>query len=133
MRIGTDIIEISRIKQATEKNVRFPKSVLTAKELAIYEKFPEKRRYEFLAGRFSAKEAYGKALKTGVGTRIKFIDIEILPDDTGVPHITKGPVIEGVQISISHAREYATAVVLVELDEEAIEVHLMQFQQNKEE
>ena len=133
MRIGTDIVEIYRIKGAVDRSVKFAERILTANELAIYESYPELRRYEFLAGRFSAKEAYGKALRTGVGTQVKFVDIEILPDNFGVPHITQGPIVEGAHISYSHAKEYATAVALIELNEDDIEKQLSAFHQHKEE
>ncbi len=132
MRIGTDIIEIRRIKEAIERNQRFAKKVLTENEFKIYEQYPLGRQAEFLAGRFSAKEAYGKALGTGVGTQLKFSDIEILPNERGIPIVTNGPVIEGAQVSISHTKEYATAMVLIELSELAIQDKLRSFERIKE-
>ncbi|MBG9981621.1 holo-ACP synthase [Aerococcaceae bacterium DSM 111020] len=132
MRIGTDIIEIRRIREVIQRNQRFAEKVLTSEEFKIYERYPLGRREEFLAGRFSAKEAYGKALRTGVGTSLKFTDIEILPNELGIPFITKGPVIKEAQVSISHTKEYATAMVLIELTEMKIQEKLKHFERKKE-
>ena len=58
--IGCDICQISRFKDNYEK---LAKRLLTENEYAIYSDFTsEKRKIEFLAGRFSAKEAVVKAL-----------------------------------------------------------------------
>ncbi|MGO4928085.1 holo-ACP synthase [Fundicoccus sp. Sow4_D5] len=130
MRVGTDIIEIDRIRQAVERQPRFPEKVLTAAELKLYEAFREERRMSFLAGRFSVKEAYGKAMGTGIG-RISFTDISILPNDMGAPILVSAPLVDNVHLSISHSRDYATATVIVDLLEEAIETALQEFFENK--
>ena len=78
-------------------------------EYAIYSDFTsEKRKIEFLAGRFSAKEAVVKALD--VPKLVK--DIEILNDENGKPYCT----LEGykIHISISHETEYSCAYALCE-------------------
>lgn len=80
----------------------------------------------FLAGRFSVKEAYGKAMGTGIG-RISFTDISILPNEMGAPTLVSAPLIEGVHLSISHSRDYAIATVIVDLPDEAIETALQHF------
>ena len=75
--IGCDICQISRFKDNYEK---LAKRLLTENEYAIYSDFTsEKRKIEFLAGRFSAKEAVVKALD--VPKLVK--DIEILNDENG--------------------------------------------------
>lgn len=126
MRVGTDIIEIDRIRQAVDRQARFPEKVLTRDELTLYQSFREERRMNFLAGRFSVKEAYGKAMGTGIG-RISFTDISILPNEMGAPTLVSAPLIEGVHLSISHSRDYATATVIVDLPDEAIETALQHF------
>ena len=52
--------------------------MLTPTELEKYNSLPTKRKVEFLAGRFAAKEAYAKALGTGIGQHVSFQDIEVL-------------------------------------------------------
>lgn len=113
--IGVDLTEISRIKAAYEKNTRFAEKVLTSDELAVFTNFPEdsQRRYEFLAGRFSAKESYAKAFGTGIG-KVGLLDIEILDEaETGRPIITQQPFIGNALVSISHTADLVmTQVVL---------------------
>ena len=74
--------------------------------------FQNGRKIEFLAGRFAAKEAYSKAVGTGIGKELSFLDIEIETDALGKPFIAK-PDITGF-ISISHSRDYAVAQVIIE-------------------
>lgn len=125
MQIGTDIIEIERIVEVTERKARFPKRILTDLELDIYNSYSEIRQPSFLAGRFSAKEAYGKALGTGVGNRLRFTDITILPDERGVPVVTMGPFTHPeARVSISHSRYHATATVIIDLDDEELRERL---------
>ncbi|QQE81473.1 holo-ACP synthase [Alicyclobacillus sp. SO9] len=67
--IGTDIVEIQRIQDAlTRLPTRFPKRLLSGPELGYWETLSKRRRAEFLAGRFAAKEAMGKALGLGLGS-----------------------------------------------------------------
>lgn len=120
MRIGTDIQEISRIKQALRRQQRFVERVLTTEELVVYRTLPQKRQVEYLTGRFCAKEAYAKALKIGLGNGLWFTDISILNDEQGAPYIKRAPLKDGVSLSISHSHNYATAVVLIEATEAQI-------------
>ena len=64
---GIDIEEISSIQKVYEKNARFAKKVLTAAEFARFEELSGRRKMEYLAGRWSAKEAFSKAWGTGIG------------------------------------------------------------------
>lgn len=130
MEIGIDIIEIQRIQEAAARREKFPAKILTENELQIYEGYQPKRQATFLAGRFAAKEAYVKALGTGIG-KINFTDIEILPNEKGKPSFTQGPVTDQAKISISHSQTNAIAMVMIELTEEAINQHCQIFIQNK--
>jgi holo-[acyl-carrier protein] synthase len=72
---------------------------------------------EFLAGRFAVKEAYSKALGTGIGEEISFQDIEVINDERGKPiiHLLKEfseP--STIHVSITHSRQYAAAQVILE-------------------
>src|SRR5699024_1262455 len=114
--IGLDIIELDRIEKAVLKNNRFPARVLTNKELKIYEEFStDKRKVEFLAGRFAMKEAFANALETGVG-EISFQDIEVLPNEAGSPCLSVSTFdTEKIFVSISHSTAYAVAQVIITL------------------
>src|SRR5699024_1240703 len=114
--IGIDIIELDRIEKAVLKNKRFPARVLTNNELNIYEDFStDKRKVEFLAGRFAVKEAFAKALGTGIG-KISFQDIEVLPNEAGSPCLSVSTFdTEKIFVSISHSKAYAIAQVIITL------------------
>ncbi len=73
--IGTDIIEIKRIKKAIARSPRFIERLFTEQELEYYKKKDMKAQH--IAGGFSAKEAVLKALGTGL-RGFKWKDIEIL-------------------------------------------------------
>lgn len=111
--IGIDIVEIDRIKRLIEKQPKFLARVLTGTELDSYQSRSGRRRYEYAAGRFAAKEAFAKAMGCGIGEQLSFQDIEILSDEKGKPYI-QAPFSEGVHLSITHSREYAAAQVIIE-------------------
>lgn len=112
--IGLDIIEIERVAKINERGDAFRKKVLTAKECAIYDTLKPARQLEFLAGRFSAKEAFSKALGTGLGKDCALHDIEILKAPNGQPLLYfKGEKVPGF-VSITHSKAYAAAQVILE-------------------
>ncbi len=111
--IGLDLIEIDRIDKLRDRTDRFPRRILTDAELDRYQSLPEKRQTEFLAGRFAAKEAFSKAVGTGIGKELSFHDIEILTDAKGKPHIFKSSYGK-VHLSITHTKTYAAAQVVIE-------------------
>jgi holo-[acyl-carrier protein] synthase len=107
--IGIDICQIERIKLNTYKRI------LTDEEIVIYEQIKlDAKKYEFLAGRFSAKEALFKALN-GIENEVLMRDIVILNDESGRPFVEK-PKLKNMKIfiSISHEKEYAVAQAIVE-------------------
>ena len=114
--IGTDIIEIERIKEAITRTLPFKEKVYTQKEIEHIEK--KKNPYASFAGRFAAKEALSKALGTGV-RGFSLSDVEILNDDLGKPvvflhnELKKAAENLKIQISISHSREYAVSTVII--------------------
>ena len=114
--IGLDIVELDRIKKTNE---RFVARVLTPTERDIYEGLSESRKVEFLAGRFSAKEAFSKANGTGIGKDCSFQQIEILKDERGKPVLYfDGKLTKGF-VSITHTQTVAAAqVVLLQSDDE---------------
>ena|SRR5690625_631813 len=113
--IGIDLVELDRIQTSLEKSDRLAKRVLTPKEQTIFYSYRSlNRKVEFLAGRFSAKEAFAKATGQGIGT-LSFQDIEILADDKGRPMIkAKGYEADQIFVSITHSKKYAAAQVIIE-------------------
>lgn len=110
---GIDLQEISSIQEAMEKNPRFVEKVLTAAEYSHFQNLSGKRSVEYLAGRWAAKEAFSKALGTGIG-KVGFQDIEILSDTKGAPYVNQSPVRAKAWISISHSGNFVQASVILE-------------------
>ncbi len=113
--IGTDIVELSRLKR---KDERFINRVLSDLEKEVYDQMTdETRQLTYLGGRFAAKEALSKAISHGTGN-INFKDFVILNDSYGKPYLKKGPEICDdmvVHISLSHTDKYALAYVILEI------------------
>lgn len=111
--IGIDIVELHRIKEIVDRNSKFIHRILTENEKKEYEALSDSRKIEFLAGRFAAKEAFSKAVGTGIGSHLSFLQIEIMKDELGKPMINSH--IEAiVHLSISHSRQFAVAQVVLE-------------------
>lgn len=113
--IGVDIVELERVKVIMERQPRFIDKCLTANEKGQWQLFrTNKRKVEFLAGRFAAKEAFSKALGTGIG-RLGFQDIEITTNKLGAPSINSELTASNtVFLSLSHSDAYAVAQVVIE-------------------
>jgi len=118
MGLGTDIVEIERIRQAALKHPDFWQRILTAAEEKYCRSYAD--GIVRLAGRFAGKEAVMKSLGVGMD-RLSFRDIEILNDKGGMPRVYPGAKlrtimkekgIDGIEISISHCRSYAVAVAM---------------------
>ena len=116
---GIDLTEIERIKKADMKNPHFARKVLTENEWTYFNELKGKRRFAYLAGRFSAKEAYSKALGTGIGKFVSLQAVEILNDASGKPYINKHPRLGLLKthLSISHTDSLVmTSVILEEIN-----------------
>ncbi|MEW4354501.1 holo-ACP synthase [Streptococcus pneumoniae] len=117
---GIDVEEISSIQRAYERNARFADKVLTAHEKERFDGLSGKRKFEYLAGRWAAKEAFSKAWGTGLVTRqLGFQDLEILQNQDGAPIFTKSPFQGRIWVSISHAGNMVTASVILEEENES--------------
>ncbi len=114
--IGTDIIEIARIRQAIDRwGERFLCRVYTGPELGRYGKSPQS-----LAARFACKEAVMKLI--GAGQKgVSWQDIETLSYSGGKPSIklygkarreAENLGIKEIAVSLSHSREYAIAAAI---------------------
>ena len=84
---GTDIVQISRIKEACQ-NEAFLKRIYTPTELQKANTLSAERKEQFLANRYAGKEAFVKAVGTGIGADLSWQDIEILNNEKGAPVCT---------------------------------------------
>ena len=113
--IGIDIIEIKRIEKVRHQT-KLLERVLTKEEKATYNHFThDKRKLEFLAGRFTVKEAFSKALGTGLGQFVSFHDINCYNDKLGKPCIDY-PGFK-THVSITHTENYAMSQVVLEKED----------------
>ena len=114
---GIDIEALASIQNAVEKREGFAQRVLTDKEMERFSSLKGRTQVEYLAGRWSAKEAFSKAMGTGIG-KLGFQDLEILNNERGAPYFSKSPFSGKVWLSISHTDQFVTASVILEEDYE---------------
>ncbi|WP_096438471.1 holo-ACP synthase [Alteribacter populi] len=113
--IGLDVIEIDRIKTLLNRKQKFAERILTKEELDVFNKLDFKRKPEFLAGRFAAKEALSKALGCGIGEEFSFQDASVLANNRGKPSVHfVNPIPGNIHISITHTTGVAVAQVIWE-------------------
>jgi holo-[acyl-carrier protein] synthase len=115
--VGTDIVEIERIKNSIQRyGNSFLEKLFTQNEISYCSKFSDATAH--YAGRFAAKEAIAKALGVGFGSEVEWQDIEILNDSKGKPIVSLSSKIlqkfsnPNISLSISHEIKFATAVAL---------------------
>lgn len=111
--IGIDIIELERIQKMLDGKLKFMERILTEKEREVASSLKGKRLVEFVGGRFAAKEAYSKAVGTGIGKEVSFLNIEVLNDEKGKP-ILIADTMNRIHLSISHSDQFAVAQVVLE-------------------
>ena len=120
--IGTDIIEVARVKSSHERfGERFVQRILLPSEIAYC--LQHRNSAPFIAARFAAKEAVSKAFGTGIGASLAWHDMEIVRKDSGEPFVVmhgKGQelfVARGASrllVTMSHTDIYATATAILE-------------------
>ena len=121
--IGIDIIEIGRFEQALKRwGERLCQKIFTDQEILFCQRKREPARH--FALRFAAKEAFLKALGTGMFQGVIWKDIEILNDPSGRPYLKLGGRAEKICddrgitnmfVSISHEHYYGVAQVVLEV------------------
>ena len=117
--IGIDMTTVSRIEKSCQKE-SFRNHVFTQAELDLFFN-REKPKYSSLAANFAAKEAFSKALGTGIRS-FNINEVEILRDERGAPYFNfYGKAAEIVskagynaKVSLSHEGDNAIAMVLLE-------------------
>ena len=122
--IGTDIVEISRIKKLLNKNKKFKNRIFSTKEIKYCDSRLDKTAT--YSKRFAAKEAFSKALGTGISNGISFNEISINNNKNGAPYIEllgKTKVISQnlikkknkIYLSLSDEKKYAIAMVVISI------------------
>ena len=126
--IGTDIVQISRVEAALARSgPRFAEKILGPEELAKYHARSGKnavRGLRFLATRFSAKEAFSKAIGLGMRMPMTWRSAQMLNAPSGKPVIVCSGALEefmranglSAQVSVSDEADYAVAFVIVTKD-----------------
>ena len=119
MTVGTDLIEIARVRSALERYPGFRERCFTEAERAYCDSRPNPPQH--YAARFAAKEAVVKALGFGVARAFAWRDVEIAGRPKPAVRLS-GRVrawaeragAGAIDLSMSHSRELATAVAVVE-------------------
>ena len=122
--IGIDIVDNSRIKKLLlNKKLNFKNKIFTKKEITYCQK--KSNIINCYSKRFSAKEAFVKALGTGFRKKITFLDIEVLNNHYGKPYLfINKKVINKIKtsfklkkfdifLSVSDEKKYAIATVVI--------------------
>ncbi|KAA8369871.1 holo-ACP synthase [Leuconostoc carnosum] len=112
--IGNDIESISRVGQIVDQKNKFLTSILTASEIEQASTRRGKHYHEFVAGRFSAKEAFSKATGFGIGEKVKWQDIEVLNEKNGRPIIRVKNFPYKTYVAITHSGDQVNTVVIIE-------------------
>lgn len=120
--IGIDLMEVGRLKERVSRQGEdFLQQFLTAEELADCRL--DARPFAAYASRFTAKEAFSKALGTGVMGSLSWHDMSLVRDERGRETLQlKGLAKQGVEalgvdrvhLSLACEQEIAAAVVLLE-------------------
>ena len=125
--IGTDLVQISRIEEMLKNfGKAFEDKVFTLSEQQKAATLPQNKRASYYAKRFAAKEAFSKALGSGIGMSAFFKDIEVKNNEKGAPflsihgraketllHKANGKEIQ-THISLSDEKSFASAFVTIE-------------------
>ena len=120
--IGTDIVNINRIRVAIKKkNQAFKNRIYTKSEISVCEK--RKNTIECFAKRFAAKEAIFKAV--GLKNKLDFKDVEVINNSSGTPKFSiKGKSLDNlnkifqrkkfkIHLSLSDDKPWAVASVII--------------------
>ncbi len=117
--VGIDLVQVERIRRTLARFPdRFRSRVFTAGEIEFCEHVTH--RHLSYAGRFAAKEAFSKALGTGLRGAINWNEVEVRDNERSRPTIVvtgRAAQLLGskrVHVSITHLDDYAAAVVVIE-------------------
>ena len=124
--IGTDICDIRRIRASLQRHgERFARKILSEGELTIWQarslRWPD-RGVSYLATRFSAKEAFSKAIGTGMRMPMTWRSCEIANAASGKPEIVLHGALQvwfealqlSAHITVTDETDYAVSFCVVE-------------------
>lgn len=114
--VGTDFVEVERIRKSCQRE-SFVNRVYAEVEKEYFKKFRDPA--ESMAGSWAAKEAFSKSLGTGV-RGFELTEAAVVRDELGCPHLELTGKAEEIarergldfSLSITHTKEYASAVVI---------------------
>jgi holo-[acyl-carrier protein] synthase len=120
--LGTDLIETGRVQQSIDRfGDRFLERIFSPGEIAYCKR--KKNAAESFAARFAAKEAGAKALGTGISRGVTWREFEVKREASGRPslhlsgraaELSGAMGVKRIQLSLTHSRDLAMAVVVVE-------------------
>jgi holo-[acyl-carrier protein] synthase len=120
--VGTDLVETKRVQDSIDRfGERFVERIFTAGEIAYCNR--KRNSAESFAARFAAKEAGAKALGTGISRGVSWKEFEVRRETSGRPtlhlsgraaELAEAMGVRKIQLSLTHSRELAMAVVVVE-------------------
>jgi holo-[acyl-carrier protein] synthase len=120
--VGTDVVEISRVQKALERwGERFARKILTEPELKRFA--AHRLPASYLAKRFAAKEAFTKALGTGIRSPAGWQGMWVVNLPSGKPELRFTPALQalldgkgvtGAHLSLSDEKGVAFATVILE-------------------
>jgi len=118
--IGIDLVDVKRIEDAVKKRKHFLERIYTQEEIKVNPR--GEFRFQELAGRFAAKEAFFKAIKSGWRRGVTFSDVIVLNEPSGAPYIklngrakeiAQSLGVNKIFVSISHTEDLATGIVII--------------------
>lgn len=125
--IGVDIVKLQRIEKSLLKfPLRFATKILTADELERFKSLEVKNKSaatSFVAKRFAVKEAFSKALGTGMSEGVSFSQIGVINNEKGAPSLEISGAakvkadslgVNQMHLSISDEQDAAVAFVVLE-------------------
>ena len=121
--IGIDIVEISRFSKIFKKNKSFKSRIFSKSEIKFCDN--KVNKFSSYAKRFAAKEAFSKALGTGISKGLNFNEITVKNDVKGKPHINLrrntykivNKILKrkkfNIFLSLSDEKKYAIAMIVI--------------------
>ncbi|TAN30371.1 MAG: holo-[acyl-carrier-protein] synthase [Actinomycetota bacterium] len=121
VKVGTDILEIDRLREVLKRRPGLRQKVFTPHEVAYCDSKAD--AIPHFAARFCAKEAFAKAIGTGV-RQFSMSEVEVVRNELGKPdielwgeakRIAESLAVKEIDLSISHSELFVVAVVVIEI------------------
>lgn len=124
--VGSDIVKNSRIGDLVSSyQYRFYERILSVEEIAALKTIELPKKFNnFIAKRFAAKEAFAKAVGTGIGKEVAFKDVSVISDKHGKPSLRLSDKLDkfiskkygkvNIHVSLTDEEEYSLAFIVIE-------------------